>query len=245
MVTYTKLGALGALVLLSGACASGPAGKTMVVPPEMRRSQASATRARPAVVGAVRPGTVPAPGAATYESAPPPGKYVVRMAEAGRVWELELPEASGGYEVRVPLGGMGGPSEQLTAADEEMLSDAVASKPEAAAEPAKGGAAAKADKAAPGALDARAAARKKSYLGGIARVSEMYSARRYELALIEVVNLETDYPNDARLLSMKGSLYLKLGKARLAREAWEKALTINPDNAGVAEALRSVALGEE
>ena len=53
--------------------------------------------------------------------------------------------------------------------------------------------------------------------------------------------LEKEYPQDARLQSMKGSLYLKLGKARLAREAWEKALTINPDDAGVAEALRQLA----
>jgi tetratricopeptide (TPR) repeat protein len=141
---------------------------------------------------------------------------------------------------------MGGPSEQLTAADEEMLSDALAGRKEDKAKEAAGGKdAAGKVAAAPAPLDARAAARRKSYLGGIAKVSEMYASRRYELALIEVVNLETDYPNDARLLSMKGSLYLKLGKARLAREAWEKSLTINPDDAGVAEALRSAALGEE
>ena len=242
MVTFTRFYALGGLVLLAAGCASNP-GRTMVVPPEMRRSQqpTNAAPARPVVAGAAKPGATPA--AASSAEAPPPGKYVVRMAEAGRVWELELPEASGGYEVRVPLGGMGGPGAQLTAADEEMLSDALAAKP--APEGAQATKPQEGAKAEPGALDARAAARKKSYLGGIAKISEMYSARRYELALIEVVNLESEYPNDARLLSMKGSLYLKLGKARLAREAWEKALTINPDNAGVAEALRSVALGEE
>ncbi|MBF5042089.1 MULTISPECIES: tetratricopeptide repeat protein [Myxococcaceae] len=253
MVTFTKRRALGALALLSLAgCASSPS-KTLVIPAEMRRQAAQpaapTSPARPGAASAAA-GAGAASGAGTA-AAPAPGKYVIRMAEAGRVWEMELPEASGGYEVRVPLAGMGGPAEQLTAADEEMLSDALAQKGDKAEKSDKGDKApvakgdAKAAGSAPAALDARAAARKRSYLGGIAKVSEMYAARRYELGLIELVNLENDYPNDARLLSMKGSLYLKLGKTRLAREAWEKALTINPDNAGVAEALRSAALGEE
>jgi len=89
------------------------------------------------------------------------------------------------------------------------------------------------------------AARTRSYLGGVARVKEMFASRRYELGLIELVDLEKEYPNDARLLAMKGSLYLKLGQTKLARQAWEKALSINPDDLGVAEALRSIASGEE
>ena len=44
---------------------------------------------------------------------------------------------------------------------------------------------------------------------------------------------------------MKGSLYLKLNQPKLARQAWEKALAINPDDAGVAEALRATTAGEE
>ncbi len=44
---------------------------------------------------------------------------------------------------------------------------------------------------------------------------------------------------------MKGSLYLKIGKKRLARETWQKALTVNPSDAGVAEALRELGDAEE
>jgi tetratricopeptide (TPR) repeat protein len=162
------------------------------------------------------------------------------MAESGRVWEVELPEGSGGYEVRLPIAG-GSPVEMLTAADEEMLAealqDAKATKPAAAGgqKPADGGQV----------VDAHKAARTRSYLGGVARVKEMFSSRRYELALIELVSLEKEYPKDARLLAMKGSLYLKLGQPKLARQAWEQALSINPDDLGVAEALRAIASGEE
>ena len=39
---------------------------------------------------------------------------------------------------------------------------------------------------------------------------------------------------------MKGSLYQKLGKAALAREAWKKALEIDPSDTTVAEALRAL-----
>jgi tetratricopeptide (TPR) repeat protein len=172
------------------------------------------------------------------------------MAEAGRVWEVELPEGYGGYEVRLPMAG-GGPAEMLTSADEEMLAEAVldAKQEQAAGEQKPKDGAKPTAETKPAAnerlVDAHKKARTRSYLGGMARVKEMYASRRYELALIELVNLETEYPNDARLLAMKGSLYLKLGQPKLARQAWEKALSINPDDLGVAEALRTIASGEE
>ncbi len=90
-------------------------------------------------------------------------------------------------------------------------------------------------------LDVKTAAHKRSYLAAVAKINEMYLARKYELALIELVSLEKEYPQDVRLLSMKGSLYLKLGKPKLAREAWEKALTINPEDQLLTESLRELA----
>jgi tetratricopeptide (TPR) repeat protein len=164
--------------------------------------------------------------------AAPESKYVVRMAEGGRVWEVEMPESAGGYEIKVPLAG--GTLDQMTAADEEMLADSTARA-------AAGGLPDATSKA----VDARGAAKKKSYLGSLARVNEMYAAKKYELALIEVVSLEKEYPQDARILSMKGSLYLKLGKVKLAREAWEKALQASPNDHGLAEALRELSAREE
>jgi tetratricopeptide (TPR) repeat protein len=179
----------------------------------------------------------PAPPSTRDAGAPsaiPPNRYVLRLAEGGRVWELELPEQAGGYEVKVPLAGMG-PAEMLTPADEELLSDAVASLAKKDGEEARPAAS----------VDAREAAGKKSYLGGLAKISELYKDRRYELALVEAVNLEAAYPRDARVVAMKGSLYLKLGKKRLAREAWQRALTLDPSDAGIAEALRELGDAEE
>ncbi|HEX8437919.1 hypothetical protein [Archangium sp.] len=212
------------------ACQTDQRTKVLVVPDEMRRTAPPKTSSS---------GVKEKPPPLT-----PPQKYILRMAESGRVWEVELPEGAGGYEVRLPLAG-GSPLEMLTPADEEMLAEAVqdvkSAKPEAEGKPV----AAKQPAANGQVVDAHKAARTRSYLGGMARVKEMYSSRRYELALIELVNLEKEYPNDARLLAMKGSLYLKLGQSKLARQAWEKALSINPDDLGVAEALRAIASGEE
>ncbi len=228
------------------ACSSATP-KRLVIPEEMRRplaggqtvAEANAEGANPArtkrattdsysfasadapkpktpVAGApASPAAAPAApktaGTARLASPVPPTldsqRYTLRLVERGRVWEVELPESTGGYEVRIPLGpGI----EPPTAADQEMLGKT----------PPDG--------------------RSKSYLATLAKLSEMYAAHRYELALIEVVDLEQAYPKDARLLAMKGSLYQKLGKAALAREAWKKALEINPTDTTVAEALRAL-----
>jgi tetratricopeptide (TPR) repeat protein len=197
-------------------------------PPLPRRLVVSEALRRP-------PPAAPAARDAAAATAIAPQRYVIRLAQAGKVWELELPEQAGGYEVRIPLAG-GGPAEMLTPADEELLADF------AAASPAGGDG--KADPRV-ASLDPKAAAAKKSYLGGLAKVSELYQARRYELALVEAVNLEAAYPRDARVVAMKGSLYVKLGRKRLAREAWQKALSLNPSDAGVAEALRELGDVEE
>ena len=80
----------------------------------------------------------------------------------------------------------------------------------------------------------------KSYLSALARIAEMYTSHKYELALIEAVDLGQQYPKEARVEAMKGSLYQKLGKATLAREAWKKSLEIDPSDTTVAEALRAL-----
>jgi tetratricopeptide (TPR) repeat protein len=169
----------------------------------------------------------PAPAASTATEAkkdakpqPHAPRYVVRLAERGRVWELELPEGAGGYEVRVPLEDS---ALQPTVADAQLLAGERPTPPPGAPQ-----------------VDAAAAAQERSYLGHLARVSEMYSQHRYELALVELVDLERLYPKDARLQAMKGSLYSKLQKPALAREAWQRALSLNPEDAVVAAALREL-----
>ena len=196
-----------AVLALACACASAEP-KRLVVPAGMRR------QAQPAVAAAAQ---TPAPAGmqglmtpATARRPAPDGRYVLRLAEHNRVWELELPEAAGGYEMSIPLAG---PLDSPTLADEEMLGPR---EPGKVKDP------------------------QKSYLATLAKVREMYASRRYEMALVEVVDLESAHPSDARLFAMKGSLYLKLGKKDLARTSWEKALSLDPKDAAVAEALRHV-----
>ena len=158
------------------------------------------------VAPAVRPAMVPQRPAQTVRT-DPAQRYSLRLVERGRVWELELPESAGAYEVRIPLG----PGyDQPNLADQEMLGKTPA------------------------------ASLSKSYLSTLAKVGEMYANHRFELALIEIVDLEQQYPKDSRILAMKGSLYQRLGKTALAREAWKKALEIDPSDTTVAEALRAL-----
>jgi tetratricopeptide (TPR) repeat protein len=269
--------------LVACACAAQQP-KRLVVPDGMRKqTQTHAlprpdnTLATPSLQGALQPATstsqaataisrttTPTPQAATSNSKATDGRYVLRLAEHNRVWELELPESAGGYEMRVPLDG---PLDAPTAADTELFASArgadaemsrdgrraldvrarremkdeipvpaVAARTDAAA---KLDASVKSD-AAPSTDGFANRSLRKSYLGTLAKVREMYASRKYEMALVELVDLEPSYPNDERLQAMKGSLYLKLGKPQLARECWQKALALDPDDAAVAEALRTL-----
>jgi len=158
-------------------------------------------------------------------------RHVVRMSDGTRDWEVEFPDVAVAYEVRIPLRGAPGPGTQpddavpthVTAADREMMEERAVNAQAAGAKTAD-----------------KKDAKKKSYLGGIARVRELYRTRNYELALIDVVDLEREYPNDTKIMAMKGSIYRKLGKTKLAREVWEKVLALDPDNATVADALREL-----
>jgi tetratricopeptide (TPR) repeat protein len=178
------------------------------------------------------------------------------MSDGLREWEMQIPEIATAYEVSVPLKGK--PSTgltvdmaTLTAADREILAERRAEEggggDDDAAPPGDVGGAAAAPGASPakGGVKTAAAtavktAQKKtpSYLYTLARVKELYRTRNYEVALIELVELERHYPNDERVLSMKGTLHLKLGNRSLAREAWNTVLELNPYNLAVLEALQ-------
>lgn len=211
----TRLGLGAVLALLCIGCQTSR--RTLVVPDDMKKKTVKA------------PATPEKPRTAA-EGELARRVYTVRLAESGRVWEVDLPEASGGYQVRVPLSG-NGLNEMPTLADQQLGTvPAKATAPDGSDGPA---------------LDARTAAAQKSYLGGLARVNELYRARRFELALIELVNLEQAFPEDSRIHAMKGSLLVRLRKLPQAREAYQKALALNPEDIGVAEALRELTEGGE
>lgn len=194
-------------------------------------------------------------------------RYVVRMTDGQRDWEIQLPEIATAYEVQVPLTGK--PASPLaidmatmTAADREILAenqaaqrakgDAAGPAPEDAAEDddrtrsgratghqaVKGGGRAAGPAKEGGGPEASPPSGQASYLLTLARVKDLYRTRHYELGLVELVELERQYPNDEHILSMKGSLYERLGNKNLARDAWQQALALNPFNLAVLEALQ-------
>ena len=209
---------------------------------------------------------------------PPRSRYVVKMTDGQRDWEIQLPEIATAYEVKVPMSGkvtgLRADLASMTAADREILAEREASaRAESLADgdrPRDGEGGKKAGtrglrrasdeeddddgkdtKAGKGAKDKRARATpaagpgadkppaaKASYLLTLARVKDMYRARQYELALVELVELERQYPDDEHILSMKGSLAERLGQKQMAREAWQNALRINPYNLAILEALQ-------
>jgi hypothetical protein len=220
--------------LLSG-CLSGPAGQINVPSDLLRTGETNGRR----------------------------GRYVVRMTNGDQDWQLEIPEIASAYEVRIPLRGGGGQSpgvvvdqERLTAADKEIVGqreidarargESVANDtdgaPETGGEPREGvrpaGLRSPGGERSPGPSDGPAPTPRTSYLLTLAKVKDLYRSRNYEVALVELVSLEREYPNDERILSMKGSLYEKVGRRQLARESWEAVLAINPYNLQVAEALQ-------
>jgi tetratricopeptide (TPR) repeat protein len=187
-------------------------------------------------------------------------RYVVRMTDGQHDWEFQLPEIATAYQVTVPLSGkpaspMSIDMATATAADREIMADnqaterakTEASDPDdaideegrpidAARKAARAADARKAGDAAQGGDGPPGA--KKSYLLTLARVKDLYRTRHYELGLVELVDLERQYPDDEHILSMKGSLYERLGNKNLAREAWQEALRLNPFNLAVLEALQ-------
>jgi hypothetical protein len=200
----------------------------------------------------------------------PRSRYIVRMTDGQRDWEIQLPEIATAYEVRVPLSGK--PASPLaidmatmTAADREILAenqaaqrakgntagaaqghtdtdadnDAAEDADETHTQRASAHKAAKGGAGSPkaGASESGAPSGQASYLLTLARVKDLYRTHHYELGLVELVELEKQYPDDEHILSMKGSLYERLGNKNLARDAWQQVLTLNPFNLAVLEAL--------
>jgi len=240
MMKMTKTQHLVVLLAMAGlasACATRPVPADVRVPPEILRGTSY-----------------------TAGGEPPRSRYVVRMTDGHRDWEIQLPEIATAYEVRVPLGGKPGAGTSIdlataTAADREIIADRDANaraeegigddtmerrerelteKEDGA--PSKAGKAAMKPAVAPGAD--KPVGQRASYLLTLAKVKDLYRNRHYELALVELVELEKQYPNDEHILSMKGSLYERLGNKNLAREAWQQVLTLNPFNLTVLEALK-------
>lgn len=144
---------------------------------------------------------------------PSPSPATLRIADGGRVYEVALPDDGSPVVVRVPL-----------TSSETAIADG-------ASTPAPAG-------SASSSVDAG----QQAYLAALARIRALYGARRFELALLEVSALARQRPDDAKLWTMKGSLHKRLGQKGEAREAWERAQKLAPDDPEVSAALSDLSL---
>lgn len=239
--------ALG-VAMLCGACSSGGSAnkseKVIVVP-------STATTAPPY----------------RGDGSPDTRRYVVRMSDGERDWEVEFPETANGYQLRIPLNDgskkvavNGAP---LTEADKELLAsrrrqnvgmerEGVYADGQNMADDKRrnqeGGLrpGAELDGQDPGAVDPWAgtedapAPTRQSYFLGIEDVRKLYRAGRYEMAVVHLKDLDADYPEDPKIMSMMGTLYLKLGQEDLARDYWERVLQVDPSDRAVLDALKQL-----
>lgn len=201
------------------------------------------------------------------DGSPTPRRYVVRMSDGERDWEVEFPETANGYQLRIPLNDgskkVDVKGKPLTEADKELLAsrrrqnvgmerEGIYADGQNLADDERrnqsGGLrpGAELDGGDSGDVDVWAgtegepAPTRQSYFLGIEDVRKLYRAGRYEMAVVQLKDLDEDYPDDPKILSMLGTLYLKLGQEDLAREYWERVLQIDPTDRAVLDALKQL-----
>lgn len=76
-----------------------------------------------------------------------------------------------------------------------------------------------------------------SYLKGIEKVEKLYQNQKYQDALISLAPLVEEYPNQAKLHVMQGTIYRRLGEKRHAYTAYKKALALDTNNLRVQQAV--------
>ncbi len=151
--------------------------------------------------------------------------YVVKMSDGTRTWQIEIPVAQGSpsFSTAIPLDlgdiSQKPPGTYQTEADREIIeAKKEAGEPVPDVKPGE-------------------EPHTQSYLATIARVKELFKRRQYEMALVDLVKLDRQYPDDEQILQMKGTLYFRLNRPKEAKKAWERVLSLNPNNETVARAL--------
>jgi hypothetical protein len=154
--------------------------------------------------------------------------YVIKMSDGRRTWQVEIPVtgSSPNFSASIPLE-LGEVMAQPDAPPASEADREIIDAKRAAGEPVPE------EAAQPG-------GEPRSYLATLAKVRALYARRQHELALVELVALDRQYPDDERILEMKGTLYRKLGRRDEAKKAWERVLALNPENRVVARALEQL-----
>lgn len=170
---------------------------------------------------------------------PKSDRMIIRSTVGNQEYMIEIPEGAQDYDIEIPFNGDGSdgggalrsgtPNPQLT--DAELLAalprhDAADSQDSALLN--KGLALAPDQSQGP------------SYTLGLARVNELYMQNQFELALIEVNQLLSYYPNSSQLFKMKGTLLMKMQNQGLALQAWRNALQLDPNDTRLRRVLETL-----
>lgn len=76
-----------------------------------------------------------------------------------------------------------------------------------------------------------------SYLLGMEDVESLYQKQKYTEALVRINPLIEQYPQQARLYVMQGTLFRKIGEKKMAFQAYKQAMKIEKNNPEIEEAV--------
>jgi tetratricopeptide (TPR) repeat protein len=176
---------------------------------------------------------------------PDSNRFVIKSAVGQTEYSVEIPEAGDGYDIQIPI----------AALNPQMSSDAMAVGAKSAKVPNPVATDKELTRALPSitkaspeevaTMDAamgvgspEGPVQSPSYSLGIAKVNTYFKERNYELALMEINNLISFYPNSPKLLKMKGTLLIKTGNHELAMKSWQRALDLAPTDKSLTAAVR-------
>jgi hypothetical protein len=174
----------------------------------------------------------------------PEEKFIIRSTVGDREYAIEIPGGARDYDVQVPLADLGdavsegavpgkGPPKSLPSA---VTTDAEMKSTLPSLDRAKATDVAMLDGAF-GAAPAGGPGEAPSYTLGIARINAYFKQHDYEYCLIEINALLVFYPTSPKLLTMKGTVLVKMRNYALAERAWIKALELAPGDQGLRRAL--------
>ena len=158
-----------------------------------------------------------------------PKKFIIRSIKGGAQYVVEIPDAGEDYDIEIPIAAIhkGSNEEEFRSSAVSTDREILASMPSITKESpvqssfmdkAFGVANSEEYKGAP------------SYTLGIAKITKLFKSQKHEYALIEVNNLIAYYPQSPKLFKMKGSIYLKMRNYQLAKQAWNQALELKPND---------------
>lgn len=174
-----------------------------------------------------------------------PKTFVIRSAVGATEYAVEIPDAGDGYDIQIPLAGLappgasdalavgarGGKAPNPVATDKELVTSLPSIAKASAAEVAT-------MDTALGVGSSEGPVQSPSYTMGIAKVNQYYRERNFELALMELNNVISFYPNSPKLLKMKGTLLVKTGNHELAMRSWQRALDLAPGDRPLVAAVK-------